>query len=84
MDRLSIFLTFITGSILVGGLVTLVLGLGHYTWLAIAVAAGLGLVLTWPAAYLISRQIKREDPAWDAGREVRKPRGRRSAETSET
>ena len=64
MDRLSVFLTFMTGSVLVGGLVTLVLSLGYYTWLPIAAAVALGLLLTWPAAYAISRWIKHQDPHW--------------------
>lgn len=64
MDRLSIFLTFMTGSALVGGLVTAVLSLGYYNISHIAGAAALGLFLTWPAAYAISRLIKRNDPEW--------------------
>lgn len=64
MDRLSIVLTFMTGSVLVGGLVIAVLALGYYGWLPIAVAAGVGLSLTWPTAYAISRMIKRRDPEW--------------------
>jgi hypothetical protein len=64
MDRLSIFLTFMTGSVLVGGLVIVVLALGLYNWPAIAVAVAIGLFLTWPAAYVISRWIKRDDPDW--------------------
>lgn len=84
MDRLSIFLTFMTGSVLVGGLVIVVLALGHYTALAIALAAGLGLVLTWPTAYVISRIIKRNDPEWDARKEMRKTAARQKAGYSKT
>lgn len=57
-------LTFMTGSVLVGGLVIVVLSLGYYNWTHIAVAVAVGLFLTWPVAYLISRRIKREDPDW--------------------
>jgi len=64
MDRLSIVLTFMTGSVLVGSLVIVVLSLGFYDWRSIAVAGGIGLVLTWPVAYVISRWIKLEDPNW--------------------
>lgn len=64
MDRLSIVLTFMTGSVLVGGLVIAVLALGYYSWPPIAGAIAVGLVLTWPAAYVISRMIKRQDPNW--------------------
>ena len=66
MDRLSIFLTLIVGAMITGGLVTLVLSLGWYSWPAIGTAATVGMVLTWPASYAISRRIKRMDRGWDA------------------
>lgn len=66
MDRLSIFLTIIVGAMITGGLVALVLSFGWYSWLAIGGAAALGVALSWPASYAISRRIKRQDPNWDA------------------
>jgi hypothetical protein len=66
MDRLSIYLTLVVGSLVTGSLVTMVLSVGWYSWPAIAGAAGLGLLLTWPASYAISRRIKRQDVNWDA------------------
>jgi hypothetical protein len=68
MDRLSIVLTLIVGSVLTGALVITVLALGWYSWLAIGSAAVTGFVLTWPASYLVSRRIKRQDPDWDETR----------------
>ncbi|MDT8856927.1 hypothetical protein RNZ50_18190 [Paracoccaceae bacterium Fryx2] len=65
MDRLSIFLTIIVGALVTGGLVTAALAMGWYSWPAIGGAALLGVLLTWPASYLISRRIKRQDPLWD-------------------
>lgn len=64
MDRLSVVLTLVTGSVLVGGLVIVVMSLGYYAWLPIAAAVVVGLLLTWPAAYVISRWIKLQDPGW--------------------
>lgn len=64
MDRLSIVLTLVTGSVLVGGLVIAVLSMGYYAWPPILAAIAVGLILTWPAAYAISRLIKRDDPGW--------------------
>jgi hypothetical protein len=64
LDRLSILLTLVTGSVLVGGPVIAVLSMGFYNWQAIAGAAALGLLFTWPAAYAVSRLIKRNDPGW--------------------
>ena len=66
MDRLSIFLTIIVGAMITGGLVAVVLSLGWYSWLGIGGAAALGVALTWPASYAISRRIKLQDPNWDA------------------
>ena len=68
MDRLSIVLTLMTGAVLVGGFVIAVLAFGLYSWEPIAAAVGVGLILTWPAAYAISRMIKRDDPNWDMQR----------------
>lgn len=65
MDRLSLFLTLIVGSAATGILVIAVLSLGWYSWPAIGGAAAIGFVATWPASCLISRRIKRQDPAWD-------------------
>ena len=79
MDRLSIVLTFMTGSVLVGGFVIIVLSLGLYAWQPIAIAVAAGLLLTWPAAYVVSRWIKSEDPNW----QVRggKPSGQSGSKT---
>lgn len=65
MDRLSIFLTLIVGSFLTGTLIIAVLVAGWYSWPAIGGAALLGFLLSWPASFLVSRRIKRQDPAWD-------------------
>ena len=65
MDRLSIFLTLIVGSLVTGTLITIVLSMGWYSWPAIGGAAALGFALSWPASYLVSRRIKRNDTDWD-------------------
>lgn len=65
MDRLSIFLTIAVGSAVTGTLIIIVMSLGWYSWLAIGGAAAIGIFLTWPASYVISRRIKRQDPDWD-------------------
>lgn len=65
MDRLSIFLTLATGAVLTGGAVILVMSFGFYNWWAIGGAALAGFLLSWPAAYAVSRRIKRQDPAFD-------------------
>ena len=73
MDRLSIILTLMTGSVLTGSITVFFFALGIYSWGAVVIAAGAGFLLAWPVGYLISRRIKRRDPAWDAERGV--PRG---------
>ena len=54
------------GAMITGGLVTVGLLLGWYSWSAIGGAAALGMTLSWPASYAISRRIKRQDPNLDA------------------
>ena len=71
MDRLSIVLTLAVGAMAAGGLVTVVLALGLYSWPAIGGAALFGFLLTWPLSYAISRRIKRQDPDWDATKAAR-------------
>jgi len=68
MDRLSIYLTLIVGAVVTGSLITIVLSMGWYSWPAIGGAAALGFALSWPASYLISRRIKRNDTGWDETR----------------
>lgn len=54
------------GAMITGDLVTVVLLLGWRSWSAIGGAAALGMTLSWPASYAISRRIKRQDPNLDA------------------
>jgi len=68
MDRLSIFLSIMTGSVLTGGLVTAALSMGYFSWTVILIATVIGFILAWPAGYLVSRRIKRDDPSWPEGR----------------
>ncbi|MEL6518309.1 MAG: hypothetical protein AAFQ39_11365 [Pseudomonadota bacterium] len=65
MDRLSIWLTFLTGPVLTGIPVIILFTLNYYEWPAIAFAITAGMLLSWPAAYALSRHIKRKDPKWD-------------------
>lgn len=71
MDRLSIYLTMMTGAVLTGGLVIAAFSLGYYSWPPILGAVAVGYALSWPAAYVISRAIKRDDPSWDETRKDR-------------
>lgn len=65
MDRLSLILTLATGPVTTGVFVITVMSLGFYSWPAIGGAAALGFLTAWPAAYFISRAIKRDDPKFD-------------------
>ena len=84
MDRLSVFLTLMTGSVIVGSLVITVLSLGYYNWLPIAGAIAVGLLLTWPSAYVISRWIKHDDPGWRPKSGARGSKDDRDADFPET
>lgn len=66
MDRLSIILTLMTGAVLTGALAVTAMAFGWYGWLPLLGSAAIGILLSWPVAYLISRRIKREDPNWSA------------------
>lgn len=64
MDRLSIYLTLMTGAVITGTCVVAAFTLGYVGLWPIVVAAAFGLLTSWPAGYVISRRIKREDPNW--------------------
>jgi hypothetical protein len=64
MDRLSIILTLISGSLVTGALVITLFSLGYYTWWAVALSAGIGFVMAWPSALILSRRIKSNDAEW--------------------
>lgn len=64
MDRLSIMLTPMTGAVITGFFVIVLFSLGFYSWVSVAIGAGIGCVGAWPAAYIISRRIKDNDPFW--------------------
>ncbi|TCM76175.1 hypothetical protein [Rhodovulum steppense] len=68
MDRLSIMLTPVTGAVITGFIVIILFSLGFYSWTAVAIGAGIGCVLAWPAAFIVSRRIKENDPFWQADR----------------
>jgi hypothetical protein len=64
MDRLSIFLSLVSGAAITGTLTILVFSLGYYNWWAIILCAIFGFAMAWPSGYYISRLIKKNDPAW--------------------
>lgn len=71
MDRLSIILTLLTGAVLTGATVTTFFVMGVYSWVAVGTAVAVGWGLSWPAAYLVSRYIKRNDPHFDHSKSAR-------------
>ena len=73
MDRLSIFLSLMTGTAIAGALVIAAFTFGYYGLTPILVSALIGVVLAWPVAHVISRRIKRRDPDFDHTRA--KPKG---------
>ena len=65
MDRLSIFLSVMTGSVLTGGLVIAAFSAGYVGWPVIVGAVVVGWLFAWPSAYFISRRIKKHDAGWN-------------------
>jgi hypothetical protein len=65
MFRPRYAVALMTNAVLVGALLILVVSLGWFGWAAVLGAAVAGFVLSWPAAALIARLVKIEDPDWD-------------------
>ncbi|MCR9108204.1 hypothetical protein [Marivita sp. XM-24bin2] len=68
MDRLSIILTLMSGSLITGTLVTTAFSMGYYSWWVVGGAAVIGFLMAWPSAYYVSRLIKNNDPQWSPDR----------------
>ncbi len=64
MDRLALILTLISGSMITGTLVVTAFSLDYYAWWTVLGSAAIGYGMAWPSARLISKRIKRDDPAW--------------------
>ncbi|SMX46756.1 hypothetical protein [Maliponia aquimaris] len=64
MDRLSLFLTLMSGSTITGTLIVTFFSFGWYNWIAIGTAAVIGFALAWPSARIISKRIKTRDPLY--------------------
>jgi len=64
MDRLSLYITLLSGSFITGAIVIAGLSLGYYTVWTIVIGAVAGFLLAWPTSYMISQRIKHEDPEW--------------------
>ncbi|ARC89395.1 hypothetical protein [Rhodovulum sp. MB263] len=75
MDRLSLLLTPMSGAVITGAIVIVMFSLGFYSWTAIAIGAGIGCILAWPAAYVVSRRIKEADPRWSVRSREERLRG---------
>lgn len=65
MFRLRYVIALMTNAVIVGSLIILVLSLGWVGWVPVFGAIVVGFVLAWPAAIVITRRIKANDPAWN-------------------
>ena len=65
MDRLSLVLILATGPVIAGGFIIILTSFGLYGWVYLLPAGVVGWLLGWPAGYVISRRIKRQDPNFD-------------------
>lgn len=81
MFRLRYVIALMTNAVIVGTLLIIVLSLGWVGWVPITAAVVVGFLLSWPAAILVARWIKANDPAWNevAERPVAAERARRAA-----
>lgn len=69
MFRLRYVIVLMTNAVLVGTLLIVALSLGWVGWLPVFGAVALGFALSWPAARLVSRRIKTDDPGWNENAE---------------
>lgn len=69
MFRLRHVIILMTNAVITGGLLIFVLAMGWYGWVAVIAAVVVGFALSWPAAAMVARRIKREDPGWNEGRD---------------
>lgn len=65
MDRLSLYISLLTHTVVTGSLIVTFLALGYYEWKAIALAVVIGIIAAWPLAKVISRRIKTRDPSFN-------------------
>ena len=77
MFRLRYVLALMTNAVIVGSLLILVLSLGWVGWVPVFGAIAVGFLLSWPAARILARWIKAEDPAWNEA--LDRPGRRRAA-----
>ena len=69
MFRLRYAIAPMTNAVIVGSLLILVLSLGWVGWVPVFGAIAVGFLLAWPAAILVARWIKIDDPAWSEERD---------------
>ncbi len=71
--RPRFYVILMTAASLAGALVIIAFTLGMYSWEAIAISVVAGVVIGVPLGILITRRMKRDDPAWDETRNRPKP-----------
>ena len=70
--KLRFHMASLAGACIAGVLVIAAFTMGYYSWQAIAVCVGIAALAAWPAGALLTRKIKRDDPAWDHRRDAPK------------
>lgn len=65
MDRLSTYLTLLTGAVITGAIVIAAFAFGWYGLGPVILAVSVGFGLASPVACAISRRIKVQDPSFD-------------------
>jgi hypothetical protein len=67
--RLRHVVFLMTNAVIVGALIVFVLTMGWVGFVPVFGAIVLGFALAWPASILVAKQIKAEDPAWNADKD---------------
>lgn len=70
--KLRFHMASLAGACIAGTLIIAAFTLGYYSWQSIAVCVVIAALAAWPAGAWMTRKIKRDDPAWDEGRDTPK------------
>ncbi len=73
MNPLTIVLAMLAATVTTGPFLVAAFALGHYGWLSVLLALGLGAFAALALATRIEAEIKRQDPAWDERRDRPRP-----------
>ena len=61
MDRLGVFLSLLSGSLITVALTVAAFSMGYSSWFWVVLCVVFGFAMAWPSGYYISRLLRRND-----------------------